>query len=322
MSYKIPEKYLEVISKLAEASREKEDNIKSQIVEKYITYKNKYSTKSEANLWRLAVLAIRNRYLPYIRTPSWTGFFIGETDVIDMVEITKRVIDKMSPEEKQKFITETGEYLNPWEQSRAYLEPLPEHTYSKTLFGIVGETGFKNPTFCHLEWNGELATKVPEHSFEVMYDFKANKRKSENYLRLGANKATIFKPSEITIEREAMEELIRKLAPCQKFSKLPDYFDMLSDKARRTIILTEANVARISETQRGGYILTLESPDAWSSEYEGIRAFVPSYVPINFGVNSIILVLGTLYRNYSGRLRMNVLGIFPTAEGYLAPEGE
>jgi len=317
--YEIPKEYLKKLEIVSKKVGEPEKNLQQELVQRFTELKVEYPEKKTSSLWKLGYVALCNKWKPVGRALAWTGFFIGETDVRDWTEITKRYIDNMPPEKREQFITASGEYLNPFEKSRSYLDPLPEHRYFKFMYGIIGYPGFKDPAFAVLEWNNQLATKVPEHSFEVMYDFRATERKSEEIRRLGATKITAFKESSFTLERSSMEELIDTLSPKKEFSTLSEYYDLIGrKKALQEVIITEATVSRIAKSERG-YVLTLEDPDVWTAP---VTAFVPPFIPIDFGVNSIILIMGHISKNKQGDLRLNTLGIFPREEFTLKPKEE
>jgi len=226
----------------------------------------------------------------------------------------------MPEQEREKYITESGIYLNPYKDSRNYLEPLPEHRYFKSMYGIVAYPGFKDPAFTVLEWSNKLAENIPEHEFETMYKFRATQRTSESIRRLGGTKATKFIRLDRELTREDKEELIKKLGPFKEFSKLSSYYDLIGKKkAAQEVILIQAGIRTIGKSEKG-YVATFEAPeDDFASPVTG---FIPDFVPLNFGRNSIVLALGTLFRDSRDRLCMNVLGIFPTVQGYLAPDSD
>jgi len=315
--YEIPKRYIAKLENISRKVGEPINNLKAEFGSRFVELKAQYKNRSNTALWKLAYQFIQQHWRPVGRALAWTGFFIGETEVRDWVEITKQIIDSMSDEEKEQYITASGEYLNPYEKSRNYLEPLPEHRYFKNMYGIIGEPGFKNPEFTVLEWNGELATKIPEHNFLTMYNFRATTRKSENYRRLGGVKATEFKPAEIQVVSKEQEKLIRTLCPFKPFNMLADYYNLIGKKkAAREVILTEAGIGFITKTKRG-YIMRLEdTEDTW---VEPITAFVPEFIPIDFGANSIVLILGTLFKDKQNRLNLNTLGVYVPEEYKLAP---
>jgi len=315
--YEIPGKYKPKIEKVSKEIDEPADSLVAEVTDRFIEFLNKYPNKSQDALWRSAYFVCGNRWRAILRASPWVGFFIGETEVRDWSVIIKRIIDNMPDNEKIKYITEADEYLNPFKESRNYLDPLPEHRYFQNMYGITGNPEFKELSFTTIEWGGPLATKIPEHSFETLYKFRATQRKSESLRRLGGVKATKFEETGSKLPREDMEKLIRELGPVKEFSRLRDYYDLLGKKkAAQEVVITEAGVKTMGKSKTG-YVMTLEAPeDVWVNP---ITAFVPEFIPLNFGKNSIVLALGTLFKDNRDRLCMNALGIFPTVEGILEP---
>lgn len=321
--YELPDKYKSKIAKISKEIDEPNDTLVAEVTDRFIEFKNKYPDKSLDALWRSSYFVCGNRWRAILRALPWMGFFIGETEVRDWTVIIKRFIDNMPDNEKIKYITEADVYLNPFKESRNYLDPLPEHRYFKNMYGITGNPEFKEMSFTIIEWSGPLATKIPEHSFETLYKFRATQRKSESLRRLGGVTATKFdaiNETKFLLSREQMEEHIKKLGPVKEFSRLRDYYDLLGKKkAAQEVVIVEAGVKTMGKSKTG-YVMTLEAPeDVWVNP---ITAFVPEFIPLNFGKNSIVLALGTLFKDNSNRLCMNALGIFPTVEGILEPDSD
>jgi len=276
------------------------------------------------------------------------GFFFADTDVIDFVDIMKNKAKSwynnpiLKPRAlRTHMVTKDGTPLDTrkivdFQENTNYLQPFGEddHSFFRALFGIAGEgKEMKNAKLIKLNNNSPMDIEMTYMPWQL-YDFRATIRKKKkasnsNILELNATSVTKFKPSDVSLDSEAKVDLVRK-NKVWLLEDLETVWDMSGkDKSerrstlRQSPILIEANVVNIyAKVSVKGKSRTLRLDDAESEKLASKKytCFLAQYIPIEFGENSRVILLGSLDK-LKNRNNNNEEELIINSMGYIVVPG-
>jgi len=285
-----------------------------------------YPNKTAKSHYKRALVALRNLLiqeegLDRSSAVMFRGFFFGDTDIIDFVEILKRKAIAMYNNPKtrelairQHMITRDGIPLDTrktvdFQENTNYGNPFREddHSWFQAFFGIAGEgREMKNPRLIKLNNNNPKIISLSYAPYQ-MYDFRATIRKksgSSDYLELNATPVTKFKVSDLILNEEEKLRLIRKVANIYSLDELEKVWELSGkdDSERKSYlrqypILIEANVISIysnTNEKLNSRVLRLDDMESESLSSKKYTCFLAKHIPIEFGANSRVIFLGSL----------------------------
>lgn len=269
----------------------------------------------------------------YSSAPVWTGILFGYTEVIDFVELMKRKAIRLweNPETRDwaienMLVTRDGTPLDPREtifgkENPNFGRPFKEdeHSYYRAFFGVCSKgTSFGDDLqFFRLNINGDNALEV-DYSLWTPVQFRGNIRRKTEYPFLDLN-AISKQPVEFKIvEVEEIPDILEVLEfsewPPRKITELPDLWDQYCSNDQRVPILLEGDVLDIRTTEKGNRLIYLDDEDLdWDEP--AIRCLLPGDFPINFGIDSRVIFVGTVNHR-----RDDSDDYWFSAWGYYAPE--
>lgn len=251
-------------------------NAKSSL---YLRYKRKYGdvARSKAELFE--------------------GFIEGgflENRVMTLTRIALAEYKKNPEVAKERSLTdEDGVPLDPrsvldGSPNPNYLKPLSQAKpyYIRTIFGVGKRIDRDFGPFVMTAWR-DLAEKITYKTFTPC-EFRAISKAGAQSYNLTASSVTVFH----RIERDwNMEEMMRRHHKIEPLTEVANY---AKHRPSDRIIWTEARIRDLRlepSSVTGNRTIILDEDEAWELE-DGIPTFVPPSIPVNFGEDSKVIVLG------------------------------
>jgi len=249
-----------------------------------------------------------------------TAFFIGETGLVDTIDKMRKKILRMPEEEQKYYHPEEDVFLDYREKTHGEL--LKGELWTRTFYGI-GNLGkeFKNPKFIRLEaWRD--AAKTLEYSLHNIFHFRAIPKFTDRqlgYLYLGATDITRMKLADWTITDEEKEEYIRNCGkPIYTLDDLEMLYNMTvmkpgegeEERIYRDPEFIEADVYQIRFREGKSTKIGIDDLNYLDTD---TVAYVPQYLPLDFGEGSRVIFLATFGKQqlgYEEKIVLYVKGYF------------
>jgi len=260
-------------------------------------------------------------------TKEYIGIALGITDLVDQIEVLRRIAEKEDSLDHEKAVREgyVDEEHVPLDRRERIMGmenpnkglPLQGHDYRRTVIGLCTpvESNEEDWKLFSLRYYGKNAENlnVPLNKFCT---FRAIPKSEEGKSRvLNASEiATRF--IECNIDRD-VSEILRKLDLVVSLDKVDDWYQMYQEASTpKPFLIIEGGVYRkrpSTRSNRTTLILSeIEYPDIL------IRCSVPEYIPLNFGEDSRVIVIGKP-RMWKNALWINAVGVYPLPD-YIVPE--
>lgn len=316
---KTPKQYKDKITKYAKKLGKSPSELEKQLSEAYKFLSNTVKDKSESTLWRMAY----SRWFGTLRretgsvfspAPTWTGFIIGETGLMDFIEIMKRKAEYLynDPNRREKALADmlvdrNGTPLDPREkinygrdENPNFGRPFPEdeHSYYRALYGVASkgtELLEDDLQFFRYNINDDNAVNVT-YPVRTLAQFRANARRRPKYgfldLNAISNKEVMMSPVKGDIP-DVIERLEITTWKPYSMDDLDTVYGMYKDDKSVPVLLF-ANVATINpevNTKTGNRTLWVDDIEG-DFDKPGIALFLPGNIPIEFGLDSKVLFVG------------------------------
>jgi len=232
--------------------------------------------------------------------------------------------------------------------NRGYGKPLPKKSYMRNIFGIGMHSGSKKPKFMQITVNDALAEKIPSvwtalrsrFNWRPSDEEKANPDLIVKY-RLNGSSATKFEPASIDNQPD-FEMVIKKFADdfFVQIEELDNWHDENEDDQGR-VVITEGDVTQLmlEPTAQGSRRIVIDDMAlGFGGEDElqtGVTCWVSAHIPIDFGEESRVIVIGKTNRGrskdevtgewtdeYGGDVNMGLYGIYAIPEFKVEIEAE
>ena len=291
---------------------------------------SKTAISDEGKKRRLVLTKLTNRLKREAGITSsskeFIGIPLGVTELVDQIEILRRIAEREDARDHERAVREgyvdeehvpldrRDRILGGVENPRKGL-PLQGHEYRRTVVGLCTPVDSEDWKLFSLRFYGKTAESlnVPLNKF---CKFRAIPKNEDSKTRLlnASEIATKFSESNASID---IEETLKKLDLIVSLDRVEDWYKMYQEsKGVKPYLIIEGGVyrkRRSSKSDRTTLVLSeVEYPDIL------VRCSVPSYIPLAFGEDSRVIVIGTP-RMWKNTLWVNAIGVYPLPD-YLVPE--
>lgn len=269
---------------------------------------------------------------------TYQGILIGVGQLTDQTERLKRKYLSSAGSESeainQGYLTVDGKVIDRetynGKPSRTYGEIMEHPRMTRNLYFLakpkpITESTVTKESFLNglnpsqVEFSDKLARTVNSGGFKffIPIEFRATlKKQNGSFQRLGGS--SFGQPKKIPIDltdkdiKRALDQLYLSLDNLEQHTALP------SDK-KLPIAVLRGIVSEVGTRPSKNSTRMVElSPDEIDSKAEGVTLWVPQDIEIQFGVDSIIHVIGRPYKSKKGAT-MEPLGIFSPKEDRTSP---
>jgi len=312
------------------------DELRSRLLE--IFNEEKSRRRKIDTAWKISLRRLRGslrRDLGLDTSPAvmMKGYFFGDTGVLDTLEIRRSIAIRIWENDPERAIREgwtdeEGRVLDPREKiledgriidnpNRGLPLPEDEHSYIRRYYGLSSKMVEDNYKFSILTVFGDQAEEdlVPLYTpvaFRALYDSAPDSK----IIQLRASKVTQFREIDEDID---VDSLIYDVYPVYTLSQILELYSLENDTESEerdfTPVLIEADVSRISETVSdfGSRTLSLDDEDLFEIDERGIRCFIRADYPLEFGVDSRVIVVGRV-RRFRDEITIQAYGFYPLRE--------
>jgi len=322
----IPKKYNRMLPKYSEKLGLSVEELEDLLIGKFQAVDSNNPDASNTIKWTKAYNMFRGelrRRDNSLKSPApmFTGLVWSDSGVLDFIELQKRKAISMfkNPEKRQyaidnRIVDRDGTPLDQREkinygkeENPNYLQPYPkdEHSYYRALCGVAskgGEFG-DDLQFFRLNINGPEALDVT-YPYNVPVHFRGNIKTGSNFgfydLNSISDKVDVFNVANLSPPDDIYEKLQTQPWRPYTLDELESVHSLYGNE--RVQILVEANVGDISEEindKTGNRTIWLDDP-MLSFDESGVVCFMNGELPINFGLDSRILIVSRLNKMGSG----------------------
>lgn len=269
------------------------------------------------------------------KAPPVRGFFVGASELSNFIHNMQKKAERESSDNWDKAIVDrlittdgtpldTREKLYGRDINPTYGRPLDEipkkqveESYKRTLYAVGYPKGSEVAQFFTVDFHADMALNL-EYSLYNPVTWRANIIEEGLLIKQRATQAaTRIRDIELELEYENM---IKEACEIIELSEFAVYHGQNSSDWDR-VVCGKANVAVVSDQPHPTTNSTMLILDDQSLGFEdmGHRAYVPDYLPIDFGEDTEIYFWGrtgnqTLRSNDEVIVVTNLFGMYPVGE--------
>ena len=328
-----------------------EEEIKKEFNTLFEEEKTIHADMSEEEHQQRAIQRLAMTYKKQLRSPAvvFEGMLIGASDCFDYSEKPIREAKALFREEPSKAIEQgiTDIDGNPLDvrkvfstgrENQRYGTKMPEHNYSRTVYGIATKRGSDTPKFFTLNMNGEIANSENLQIFKPVI-FKAIDKSTENDsdYKLNSSTFTKFDVSE-NLDLPTPEIVLEKFCKDMKIkiSTLDEYHENNATNYNR-LVLIEADVETLNlepNSVTGSRRMVIDDEEnSLDLDSQGITCWLPKRLNIDFAEGSKIIIAGRTGRGKKrdengnvldepGDITINTFGVYAIPKFKVSPEVE
>jgi len=329
----IPESILESLKEYSEQLWIPLDRLKADLVKYYRMDVEKHpkANKHWIRAKRKLRGELRRQGSLFSPTRVFEGFIIGESGLLDFVEILKNkavAAYKRDPDRavRDKLTDIDGTPLDPreriftskgWKENPNYLRPFAydDHSYARTLYGVVRKIN-SDYQFASVYFRGDQAAEL-KYPFLSDVRFRAMERNTGTSgfgLELNATQYTDIQKVDLDIKHS---EVLKSVMPkIYRLSELDMAWSVLGRDPTSPMVI-EADVVSIKLKDNSDTVLWLDDEELGFDQ--GVMCLMNRDIPIGFGEDSRVYLLGYLdsFRGSDGseeRMFVRGLGYVPIEE--------
>jgi len=245
----------------------------------------------------------------------YRGFIFSDSGIRDLLQQRKKKALRMKEIDFERAIAEGLIDTSGIPLDTKGIPISDRHGFARTLTGFFYETSAKEKQWLRgtIILRNQYARNVSIKLFTPIEVTLRRRSQIQNEVELRWSKYSQMQEIDEMID---YERVIRETVAVKTVDDVYQEWDFLKELPDRNVFV-EGLVQSISRPLRkGGRFIRIASTEAMSLALLPIRVYMPDHLPINFGVNSRIIVYGwlsmTRERLYTGQLR-NILNI--RAEG-------
>lgn len=339
----IPQEFKTKIAKYAERLGKKPEELEKDFLFFFEEVSKQTKTKSEKILWKQTLqrwlgTQRRDTGTVFSPAPTFTGIVMGDAGLKDFVEIMKRKAEFLykNIETRQKAINEMvvssdgmpldkREKINYGRDDNPNLgQPFPDD--EKSLYRAVFALGTRGTELgpqvdlIRININGDEAEEYENPPVGSVVQWRGNPKKKNPYgfidLNAISDKPLTFTQTSLPQPDDLTEPLSNSVWGVYTIKDLSTIHGMY-EKDKAVPILLYASVATIGEEvneKTGNRTLWLDEPEP-DFKMPGISAFIKGTVPLEFGLDSQVLFVGSIRTIGEGEDLRYVYEIW----GYYAP---
>lgn len=279
-----------------------------------------------------AAMTLKRQVNAIKRTTLVEGFLAGATDLKDFLDWQRGKAAEAFKKDPEKAVFDglTDRDGNPLDtqekrfnkENPNYGKPLDAtgHNYQRTFYAILRKKNGDTVKFCRIRFNGKLAPKIKFYLWRPVAFQAILKSKDEDPTwRLNASVATKFMG---LVDNPFDPESVLKDMRVIPLDGLDNELARMGEKDKEKLVWTKGivNTLYMELSKYNSRSMTLDAVEASS---DPIRVYIPSYVPIDFGEGSEVMVLGRLSQSKAteqreSRITINAYGVYASPDQKIA----